>query len=56
MLVQRQRGAVDARMAGGRVRLHRVVVGDQRGQPAVGDPLQQLLVAAVERRAGVLER
>jgi len=35
------------------VALHGVVVGDQGGDAAVGDPREQLLVAAIERRAAV---
>ena len=52
MLVQRQRRAVIACSSHGRdgMGLDGVVVGDQRDQPAVGDPLQQPLVAAVEHR------
>ena len=34
--------------------LDRVVVGEQAGEPGVGDPLQQLRVAAVEAGAGLV--
>jgi adenine phosphoribosyltransferase len=52
MLVQGQRGAAALGFAGGRVGLDRIVVGDQHRQAAVGDPLQQLRIAAVEHGTG----
>ena len=51
MLVQRQRGAVVG-LTGRGMDFDRVIVGDEGGQPAVGDPLQQALVAAVEDAPG----
>ena len=54
VLVQRQ-GRAAARVADRRMRLDRVVVGDQHRQAAVGDPLQQLGIATVEHRTGLVE-
>ena len=47
MLMQRQGGA-SACMWQSRVGFHRVVVGDEGDQTAVGDPLFQALVAPIE--------
>ena len=59
MLVQRQRGAV-AGCVRRRVRLDRIVVGDQRRQAAVGDPLAAALRrgrrAPRRRRSSVVQR
>src|SRR6185437_3364051 len=35
--------------------LDRVIVGDERDEAALGDPVQEALVAAVKRGAGVMQ-
>ena len=54
--MQRQRGADSSVARPRRHRLDRKIVGDQRDGAAVGHPVLQLLVAAVEPAHGVIEQ
>jgi hypothetical protein len=55
VLVQRHRGVGLGLEDLGRDQLDGVVVGKQAGQPGIGDPLQQLVVAAVEAAARAVD-
>ncbi len=55
MLVKRRGGAAADMLDGGEA-LDGEIVGDQRGKPAVGDPAQQALVAAIENGATVVRK
>ena len=52
MVVQGQLGMAPLARVARRIGLHREIIGADRGNPAIGDPVQQPVVPPVEPRAG----